>query len=74
VNQATPVRFSQAHAHVGANLCALLNGRFVPMPMEAFLPGGDDLEQQLGDAGGDLDVAEFIGLCRARHKWMSSGR
>ena len=29
---------------------------------------GQDLEQQLGAAGVELDVAEFVDLCRRRHK------
>ena len=38
-----------------------LNGRFVAIAMRgAFLAFGDDLEQQLGAAGVELDVAEFV--------------
>ena len=37
-----------------------LKGRLVPTPAGAFLAFGDDLEEQLGAAGIDLDVAEFI--------------
>jgi hypothetical protein len=37
----------------------------------AFLPFGDDLEQQFGAAGIDLDVAELVELCRlSAHGWV----
>jgi hypothetical protein len=39
-----------------------LNGRFVPIAIEArSSPLGDDLEEQLRAAGIDLDVAELVG-------------
>jgi aminopeptidase-like protein len=34
----------------------------------AFFSFGDDLEQQFCAAGVDLDVAQFIDLCRRRHR------
>jgi len=34
----------------------------------SFLPFGDDLEEQLGAAVVDLDVAELVQLCRCPHR------
>jgi hypothetical protein len=36
----------------------------------SFVPFGDDLEEQLGAAGVDLDVAELVDLCGCPHRWI----